>query len=131
LAGGEFGLDYYLDLITDFDPSKKVIVRADGNKNKLNSANIGKQEIDVDGILVYEYTCHNEDFIVTRVSNINEVMDIMFGSCGLKNMFSGDILIIENGKRKKYRVKDEYGNIVTCENIDKIRNSKLDIEWIP
>lgn len=134
LAEGDLGTDYYLDLITDFDPEKKVVITADGNSKKISNPDIEEQLIEVNGVLVYEFISHNEDFKITRVKNIDEAIEIMLSPSGLYNMFSGDILIIENGKRKMYVVKDKYGNIVTCDNIDNLCKNNPDnhisIEWL-
>ena len=55
----------------------------------------------------------------------------MLGKLGLSDMFTGDIVVIENGKRKKYKVKDTNGNILHWEDIDKINKQKIKmfIDW--
>ncbi len=56
---------------------------------------------------------------------------IMLGECGLLDMFTTDIIAIENGKKKSYCVRDMDGNIVHWEDIDRIKKqrSKIFVEW--
>lgn len=119
---GEFGVDYYLDLITYFEPDNKYdivngrylnIIKAHYRFEKLKNLNKNLKQIDVSGILVYEYIPHVEDFRIFRVKDIKEAEEFMCSNLGLLGIYTGDIVILENGKRKKFFIKDFKGNILT------------------
>ena len=131
ISRGGDGVDYYLDLITGYSPEENVIISADCHEKRINNANIRFEEVDVDGILLYEYVGHCEDFKITRLESLNEAVNIMLGECGLLDMFTIDIIVIENGKKKSYCVRDMDGNIVHWEDIDRIKKqrSKIFVEW--
>lgn len=129
---GEFGTDYYFNLLTSYDPKGKVLLNADCRKKKICNVDIRFEEIDIDGILLYQYFSHDEDYKIMRVENFDKVMDVMYGDCGLLNTFIGDIVVIENGIKKRYYVKDADGNILNWEDIDRIKKQGIEmiIEWL-
>ncbi|WP_242967952.1 hypothetical protein [Tepidibacter mesophilus] len=49
-------------------------------------------------------------------------------------MFTADIIVIENGKRKKYSIKDKKENVMNCEDFYRKDYKNLDneyfLEWI-
>ena len=113
---GELGLDYYIDLITYFEPNnEKRIIEGFAKSNKYEKIkNLDKdlKQIDVSGLLVYSCISHLEDFYIERAKDIKEVEDYMYGGAGISNGFTGDIIVLENGKRKKFFIKDFEGNIL-------------------
>jgi hypothetical protein len=131
LSRGGYGLDYYFNLITSYTPKEKIIINADCNKKKMDTSHIISEELDIDDILFYEYIGHNENYSISRLGSLDEAIKIMLGKLGLSDMFTGDIVVIENGKRKKYKVKDTNGNILHWEDIDKINKQKIKmfIDW--
>lgn len=131
LSSGGWGADYYLNRITSYNPNKKIIVSSDRNKEAIKNENIKYQEVEVDGLLLYEYISHTEEYIITRFTSIEEITDIICSEKGLLNMFSGDIIVIEDGRRKKYYVKDIDGDILNWSDIDRIKKQNIDIyiEW--
>lgn len=134
LDGGNEGADYFIELITSFLPKEKEIIRSDCHEQYLNDLKLGEQELDVDGILILERMAHEEDYRILRVNTIGEVEKIIFGKAGITNMFTADIIVIENGKRKKYSIKDEKGNVMNCQDFYRKDYKNLDdeyfIEWI-
>ena len=128
---GEFGVDYYFNLLTNYDPQGKVLLCADCHKKQSNNSDIRFEEIDVDGILLYQYFSHEEDYKIMRLKCFDEVLDIMYSEYGLLNIFIGDIVVIENGIKKRYHVKDADGNILYWGDIERIKKQGIEmiIEW--
>ena len=130
LAMGDLGTSYYLDLITSFTPDEKQIIEADGHKKRISNQELGDYVINAD-ILLYEFISHSEDFIINKMKDMNEVLETMLGPRGICNMFTGDMIIIRDGKRKKYRIKNRSGNIITCLDLpDNSSAEDISIEWM-
>lgn len=119
---GGWGVEHYIDLITYFEPDNECkrgnthyidIIKAYGDCEKVKNLDKNSKQIDVSGILVYDSIPHTGDFEIFRLKDIKEVEEFMCSGVGLTNMFTGDIVILENGKRKKYFIKDLKGNILT------------------
>lgn len=134
LDGGGEGADYFVELITNFEPKEKEIIRSDCHQKYLNDLSLAEQEISVGGLLIFERMAHEEDYRILRLNTIDEVKKIIFGQAGITNMFTADIIVIENGKRKKYSIKDKKGNVMNCEDFYKKDYKNLDdeyfLEWI-
>lgn len=132
--GGDEGADYFIELITNFSPKEKEIIKSESYEHHLNDLSLEEQEVDVDGLLIFERMAHEEDYRIFRVNSIEEVEKIIFGKSGITNMFTADIIVIENGKRKKYSIKDKKGNVMNCEEFYRKDYKNLDdeylIEWI-
>lgn len=110
-SGGE-GAEYYIELITDFEPQNNPLILADCHKEPLNDQSLDKEGICVDGYLIFDLLAHDEDFKVFRVANIEEVEKFILSDVGIYNMFTRDIVVLENGIRKKYYINDKNGNRV-------------------
>ena len=120
---GGFGIDYYIDLITYFEPTNDYnivngrhlnIIQAYYGVEKLKNLDKYLKQIDVNGILIYVYIPHVEEFEIFRVKNIKEAEKFMCSELGLLDVYyTGDIVILENGKRKKFFIKDFKGTILT------------------
>ncbi len=132
--GGDEGADYFIELITNFSPKGKEIIKSECHEHHLNDLSLEEQEVDVDGLLIFERMAHEEDYRVSRVNSIGEVEKTIFGKAGITNMFTADIIVIENGKRKKYSIKDKKGNVMNCEDFYRKDYKNLDeeylLEWI-
>ena len=133
LARGGEGADYYIGLITDFEPENNNIILADCHKPKLYEWHLNKESICVDGFLVFQLWAHDEDFRVFRVDNINEVEKIILSGMGIYNMFINDIVVLENGIRKQYYINDKNGNRVGYQQFEQTKYTNLTfdyyIEW--
>ena len=131
LSSGGWGVDYYLSRITSFTPDEKIIVRSNRNQKEIDYIDIAHQEIGVEGFLLYEYISHTEEYQITCLPSLNEVTNIIYSEKGLLDMFIGDMIVIENGKRKKFYVKDTSGRLLTWDDIDKIKKHRIElfIEW--
>lgn len=127
---GDEGADYFIGLMTNFSPREKEIIRSDCHEEYLNDINLGEEVIDVDGLLVFERMAHEEDYNISRVESIGEVEQIILGVSGITNMFTSDIVVLENGKRKKYSIKDKYGKILNTESFCGELRDEYFIEWI-
>ena len=80
---------------------------------------------------MYEFISHSEDFIINKMKDMNEVLETMLGPRGICNMFTGDMIIIRDGKRKKYRIKNRLGNIITCLDLpDNSSPEDISIDWM-
>ena len=131
LSSGDWGVDYYLSKLTSFTPDEKIIVRSNRNQKEIDYIDIAHQEIEVEGFLLYEYISHTEEYQITCLPSLNEVTKIIYSEKGLLDMFIGDMIVIENGKRKKFYVKDTSGRLLTWDDIDKIKKHRIElfIEW--
>ena len=131
LSSGGWGADYYLSRITSFTPSEKIIVRSNRNQKEIDCIDIKHQEVEIDGILLYEYISHTEEYQITRFPSLDEVINIIYSEKGLLDMFIGDMIVIEHGKRKKFYVKDTSGRLLTWDDIERIRKHAVEffIEW--
>ncbi|ACD24040.1 hypothetical protein FDE76_07480 [Clostridium botulinum] len=129
LDGGNEGADYFIKLITNFSPKEKEIIRSECNEQYLNDLSLGEQKIWIGGFLIFERMAHEEDYRILRVNTMDEVEKIIFGKAGITNMFTADIIIIENGKRKKYSIKDKKGNVMNCEDFYRKDYKNLDDEY--
>lgn len=127
---GGLGAEYYINLITEFNPDKNIIIRADRhNKSFTQIKDIKNKKINVDGILLYQYISHNEDFEIFRINDFDSLLEIMSGDDGLFDMFVGDMIIIENGKRRKFYVKDRDGAVLRWNEVDGKSKDDIVIEW--
>lgn len=131
LSNGGWGAEYYLSRITSFTPDEKIIVSSNRNQKEINNIDIKHQEVEIDGILLYEYISHTEEYQITRLSDFSEITNVIYSERGLLNIFCGDIIVIENGKRKKFYVKDASGKLLTWDDIDRIKKHGIAfiIEW--
>lgn len=129
LDSGDEGADYFIKLITNFSPREKEIIKSECHEQCLSNLSLGEQEVDVDGFLVFERMAHEEDYRILRVNSIYEVEKIIFGKAGITNMFTADIVVLENGKRKKYSIKDKKGNIINFEDFYRKDYKDLDDEY--
>ena len=131
LSSGGWGTDYYLSRITRFTPDEKIIISSSRNQKEPDNIDMKQQEVEIDGFLLYEYIPHTEEYQITRLSSLNEATNIICSEKGLLNMFSGDMIVIENGKRKKFYVKDTSGRLLTWDDIDRIKKHGIEffIEW--
>ena len=130
LSSGGWGVDYYLSRITSFTPDEKIIISSSRNQKELDHIDMKQQEVEIDGFLLYEYISHTEEYQITRLPGLNEATNIICSEKGLLNMFTGDMIVIENGKRKKFYVKDVSGRLLSRDDIDRKRHGiKFLIEW--
>ncbi|MHC1748031.1 MAG: hypothetical protein AB9856_06520 [Cellulosilyticaceae bacterium] len=134
LDGGDEGADYFIGLITNYSPTEKEIIKSDCHEQCLSNLSLEEQEVDVDGFLVFERMAHETDYRILRVNSIDEVEKIIFEKPGITNMFTADIVVLENGKRKKYYIRDKQGNILNFEDFYRKDYKDLDdeyfIQWI-
>lgn len=131
LSSGGWGTDYYLDKITSFTPNEKTIISSERNKRKLEDKSIMFQQVEVDGLLLFEYISHTEEYTISRLESIDEATEVIYSESGVMNMFSGDIILIEDGKRKRFYVKDASGTILKWSDMESIkqRGDKIFVEW--
>ena len=130
LSSGGWGANYYLNRITSFTPDEKIIISSNRNQKELDHMVMKQQEVEIDGFLLYEYISHTEEYQITRLLSLNEATNIICSEKGLLNMFTGDMIVIENGKRKKFYVKDASGRLLSRDDIDRKRHGiKFLIEW--
>ena len=131
LSSGGWGADYYLRRITSYTPGEKIIVGSNRNQTEINHIDMKHQEVEIDGFLLYEYISHTEEFQITRLPDLDEATNIIYSEKGLLNTYSGDMILIENGKRRKFYVKDTCGGLLTWDDIERIRKHAIEffIEW--
>lgn len=131
LSNGGWGADYYLDRITRFAPNDKIIISSERNKRRFEDKNIAFQQVKVDGLLLFEYTSHTEEYTISRLDSFDEATAAICGENGVLNMFSGDIIVIEDGRRKRFYVKDASGALLKWNDIESVhrRGEKIFVEW--
>lgn len=125
-------IDDYLQLITSISPKEKKVIISDCHAEPLKETIdvIANIEIEVEGLMLYYFVIHDDEFVFIRINDYEELHYIM--SLKLENSFIGDMVVFENGKKKKFCVKDERGIILNysmmeLENREKRKN--LIIEW--
>ncbi|WP_242967964.1 hypothetical protein [Tepidibacter mesophilus] len=74
LDGGDEDVDGFIELITNFSPKEKEIIRSDCHEQHLNDLSLGEQRVVVDGLLIFERMAHEEDYRILRVNTIDESM---------------------------------------------------------
>ena len=116
---GGFGVDYYINRITGFNPKEDRIICGFGDDIPLCGLNIEKKSILVEDseVILFLYNSHNEDFMVERQRSINDVLKFMYSTKGIQNEFWGDIGIIYRNQRKKCYVRTRTGNYITKDDI--------------
>ncbi len=118
----------YLRSITSISDTEQKIIVSDCHEEPLNDAinEIACKTVEMDGLLVYYYIIHDDEFYFQKVKDYHELYDIM--SAKLKNRFIGDLVVFENGKKKNYYVKNDKGKIVHYHWDERIPEEKI-IEW--
>lgn len=119
--GGPFGIDYYIDRLTGFQPDDTKILWGYCEEAPIKGLDTDKKSIFVKEteILVFTYIGHTEDFEITRMEDLHMAIQYLYGPLGLSNPFNSDISLISGGQRLKYYVKDTGGHIMTQEEIRK------------
>lgn len=122
-------IEDYLQSITSVSPKEKEIVISDCHKEPLNESidEIASKTIDVEGLIVYYFVIHDDDFRFVKMHDYDELYAVMRSR--LQNWFIGDLVVFENGKKKNYCVKNEKGKIVHYCLGEREQEEKLEIEW--
>ena len=121
--------EYFIKLITNFSPTEKVLIKSDCHDKYLNDFNLVEQEISVDGVIIFHRMAHEEDYTVCIINSIDEAKEIILGFGGITSMFTADIVILENGVRKKYCIKDKKGEVIKSTDFEKKDFNNLDDEY--
>lgn len=118
-SSGDFGIDYYVNRITQFTPEENRIICGFGDEIPLHGLNTEKKTILIgdNEVILFLYSSHNEDFIIERHKSIGDVLEFMYSPAGIQNEFWGDIGIIYKNQRKKCYVRTQAGNLVTKDDI--------------
>lgn len=89
-------------------------------------------EVSVDGYLVYHLIGHTGEYFIQSRDSLIQVEQNILGSMGLNNMFTTEMIVLLDGKVKRYYVMSEDGNVllkeqIECMSLEEI--SKLKIVW--
>lgn len=127
--GAGLEMEDYLQSITKISPGEKSVIASDCHEEPLNEpiSVISGKTVKVDGLMIYYYILHDDEFRFLKIDNDNELYDMM--NHYLKNYFIGDLIVFENGKKKNYCVKNEQGEILHHSFGEKNDGDKLVIEW--
>lgn len=123
IYGGIVDVEYYLKSITCVSPKEKFIIISDCHEEPLSKTisinTIANQTINVDGIMIYYYVQHNEEYVLEKIEDYNELY------CEVKkilnNCFFDRLIVFVNGEIKDYCVKDQDGQII---------HRDYDTEWL-
>ena len=120
---GGFGINYYINRITRFNPEENRIVCGFGEEIPLSGLDIEKKSILIkeNEAILFLYNLHNEDFMIDRQRSINDILEFMYSTGGIQNEFWGDIGIIYKNQRKKCYVRTQSGNLVMKDDITKTK----------
>lgn len=124
-------IEDYIDSITRYTPNDSILIEADCHNTILKDTipDLSAKKLNVDGLLLYYYILHDDDFAFMRIRDYDELLDFIYEN--ISNRFIGDIIVIENGKRKKYFIKDSNGQVLNwCWDISKIVEKRsFTLEW--
>ncbi len=90
-------------------------------------------EVPVDGYLVYDTIGHTGEYFIQAKDNLMQVEQALLGPDGLNNMFTTEMLVLWDGKIKRYHVINKEGTVLTKTQIECIPEkevSELKVIWI-
>lgn len=122
-------LEDYLQAVTCvLECGDKVIV-SDCNEEPIKETidEISQKTVEVSGLLLYYYVLHDDEFCFFRIKDNKELYAVM--NSKLRNCFIGDLVVFENGAKKRYCVRDEEGRIMHYHVGEHVGNKNFVIEW--
>lgn len=120
-------IEEYLEMITEYSPEGQTIFAADcRTKRKKIYADFDEKVIDTDGIIIFYYILHDDDFRCERVRDMDEMYDRLYKA--IRNQFIGEFMVFENGVKRNYRVKNAFEEILHSE-WERRKLHELIIEW--
>ena len=124
----DWEIEEYLDMITEYSPDSRVIFSAEVKvRRKKIYADFEDKLINTDGIIIFYYILHDDDFYCERVSNEDELYDRLYKS--IRNSSIGEFMVFENGIKRNYRVKNAFEEILHSDEWDRRKLHELIIEW--
>lgn len=119
----------YLESITSFLPREKRVITSKCHEEPLEESTntIANMSVEMEGLMVYYFVLHDDEFGFVRIENYNELYKIM--KLYLSNCFIGDLIVFENGKKKNYCVKDKKGEILHSPIQERSMIDETIIEW--
>ena len=82
-------------------------------------------EIPVYGYLVYDLIGHTGEYCIQYKENLIEVEQGILGPAGLSNMFTTKMLILFDGKIKRYCITNQQGIVVTKAQIECMSSEEI------
>lgn len=120
-------MEEYLEMITEYSPEGETIFASDcRTKRKKIYADFDEKVIDMDGIIMFYYMLHDDDFYCKRVKNTEEMYSRLYEA--VRDPFIGELMVFENGVKRNYRVKNAFEEILHSES-DRRKLHELIIEW--
>lgn len=122
-------LEDYLQAVTSISESGNNVIVSDCNEEPIKETldEISKRTVDSSGLLLYYYVLHDDEFCFMRIKDYGELYAAMDSK--LRNCFIGDMVVFENGAKKRYCVKDEDGQIMYFNLGRSIGDKRVVIEW--
>lgn len=82
-------------------------------------------DVPVEGYLVYDLIGHTGEYCIQHKENLIEVEQEIFGPVGLNNMFTAELLILADGKIKRYCVTNQEGIVITKTQIECMSSKEI------
>lgn len=118
-----------LQLISSYSPYDKIIFSSGPFQlnNKTSRINFEEKLINTEGLIVFYYILHDDEFFCERIENAQVLYDRLDRS--IRNSFIGDFIVFKNGIKKNYLVKNTSGEILYSNKVDRRNLGELIIEW--
>lgn len=121
-------IEDYLGMITEYAPDRRIIFSAEARVRRTKIyAGFEDKVINTNGIIIFYYILHNDDFYCERLSNETELYDRLYKS--IRNSSIGEFMVFENGVKRNYRVKNAFEEILHSDEWDRRKLHELIIEW--
>lgn len=101
-------VDLLLSLITKISDDR-ILVEAEWDRTDI-LPNAGKMEINEKGYLLFWYVIHDGYFYIERMDGENKIIEFIKEMYG--NNFIPDIVVLFDGKKKKYEVKKNGDDVI-------------------
>lgn len=101
-------IDLLLSLITKIS-NDRFLVEAEWDRSDIIQ-NAGEVEIDEKGYLLFWYVIHDGYFYIEKMNGENKTIEHIKEIYG--NNFISDVVVLFNGKKKKYEVKKDGDDVV-------------------
>lgn len=89
-------------------------------------------QIPADGYYIYSLVGHTGEYKIYSVPNIREVEKEILSETGIKNILISEIIILYNGKPRRYHIINKKGTELTKGQIEKMNEKtvrKLQVVW--
>lgn len=105
--GTKEDIDMLLSMITKVS-NERYLVKAEWDRSDILQ-NAGEIEINEKGYLIFWFVIHDDYFYIEKMDGENKTIEFIKNM--YDNSFISDIVVLFNGKKKKYQVKKMGENV--------------------